>query len=164
MPRREQLAAEATGADESGLLRKASVDDVAAIARIHRLAFFNAMPQMPRLHTPEQDLAFFSEVVFPKCEIWLTQEAGTVTGFVAFRPEWVDHLYVHPEYQRRGLGSRLLQMAKRSAGFLRLWTFRCNTAARSFYERQGFAVERETDGRDNDEKQPDVLYVWRRDA
>ena len=144
--------------------RLATRDDVAALARIHRLAFFTAMLQMPVLHTPEQDLAFFSDVVLPKCEIWLTQDASTVTGFIAFRPGWVDHLYIHPEYQRRGLGSSLLQLAKKSADSLRLWTFQCNTEARRFYERQGFAVERETDGRDNDEKQPDVLYVWRRDA
>ena len=149
------------GDDAGALLRRAGADDIRAIARIHRLAFFNAMPEMAVLHTPDEDLAFFSDVVFPTCEVWLTEEAGTVTGFIAFRAGWVDHLYVHPAYQRRGLGSRLLQLAKRSSPCLRLWTFQGNTAAQTFYERRGFAVERATDGRDNQEKQPDVLYLWR---
>jgi hypothetical protein len=45
--------------------RRATLDDRPAVARIHRLAFFAAMPQMPVLHTPEEDLAFYSTTVFP---------------------------------------------------------------------------------------------------
>src|SRR5712671_6950190 len=76
--------------------RRATLDDMAAVARIHRLAFFKAMPHMPVLHTPEQDLAFYSTVVFPVAEIWLTEQTGVTTGFIAFRADWVDHLYFHP--------------------------------------------------------------------
>lgn len=45
---------------------------------------------------------------------------------------------------------------------LRLWTFQANAQAQRFYEKHGFQIERKTDGRDNEEKQPDVLYVWAR--
>jgi len=142
--------------------RRATTDDLSSIAKIHRLAFFTAMPHMPVLHTPEEDLAFHATVVFPQCEVWLTEDADTVTGFIAFRGEWVEHLYVHPAHQSRGLGSQLLAVAQASADVLRAWTFQCNTAARRFYESRGFRAERETNGDDNEERQPDVLYVWRR--
>ena len=135
---------------------------MAAVARIHRLAFFHAMPHMPVLHTAEDDFAFYSSVVFPRTEIWLAEQAGAATGFIAFRPGWIDHLYIHPEYQRSGLGSSLLAVAQASADALRLWTFQCNTCARQFYEGHGFAIEKETDGASNDEQQPDILYVWER--
>jgi ribosomal protein S18 acetylase RimI-like enzyme len=144
--------------------RRATLDDMSAVARIHRLAFFAAMPQMPVLHTPEEHSAFYSTTVFPAAEIWLTEQTGVVTGFIAFRPGWVDHLYVHPDCQGRGHGSALLALAQASAPSLRLWTFQCNLGARRFYERHGFRIEQETDGSNNEERQPDILYFWTRDG
>jgi GNAT superfamily N-acetyltransferase len=74
----------------------------------------------------------------------------------------VDHLYVLPSHQARGLGGRLLQIAKDRNPALRLWTFQRNLLARQFYEARGFAVIEMTDGSGNDEREPDVLYGWRR--
>lgn len=156
--REPQLSARSPARDTG--FRRAASDDAAALARIHRLAFFDAMPHMPVLHTPEDDVAFFSEKVFGQREIWLTEDADTVTGFIAFRPGWIDHLYVLPGHQRCGRGGILLDIAKHGGHPLRLWTFQCNAGARAFYERHGFRIERETDGAANEERQPDVLYVW----
>lgn len=142
--------------------RQATLDDIAAIARIHRASFSAAMPRLPVLHTPEEDFAFHSAVVFPNAEVSVVEREGGVVGFIAFREGWVQHLYIHPEHQGRGLGSALLAQAQQSADSLRLWTFQCNTGARRFYERHGFRMERETDGAGNEEKQPDVLYRWER--
>jgi putative acetyltransferase len=152
----------APGAIDFATPRRATMDDMAAIARIRRLAFFGAMPHMPVLHTPEEDLAFYSTDVFHKAKIWLTEQSGIITGFIAFRPDWVDHLYVHPEHQRRGFGGALLALAQASAGSLRLWAFQCNLGARRFYEKHGFHIEQETDGANNEEQQPDILYLWTR--
>jgi GNAT superfamily N-acetyltransferase len=138
------------------------MDDMAVIARIHRLAFFGAMPHMPVLHTSEEDLAFYSTVVFHKAEIWLIEQFGIITGFIAFRPGWVDHLYIHPSHQGRGFGSALLALAQASADSLRLWTFQCNSGARRFYVKHGFQIEQQTDGANNDERQPDIIYLWTR--
>ena len=117
---------------------------------------------MPVLHTPADDLVFYSSVVFPRCEIWMTEQSGVATGFIAWRDGWIDHLYIHPDHQRRGFGSLLLAVAQASADSLRLWTFQCNTGARRFYEGHGFQIEQETDGAANDERQPDILYLWKR--
>jgi putative acetyltransferase len=140
-------------------LRRGTVKDLPAVAAIHRAAFFHAMPHMPVLHTPEEDLAFYSTVVFPRDEIWLAEESGMIAGFIVLRPGWVEHLYIHPDHQSRGHGGRLLGMALRGAEkTIRLWTFKVNTGARRFYEAHGFQIERETDGSGNEEKQPDLLY------
>ncbi|MNI84182.1 putative acetyltransferase [compost metagenome] len=66
--------------------------------------------------------------------------------------------------QGRGIGSRLLDIAKANHVRLNLWTFQKNAGARFFYESQGFEVVRETDGADNEEQEPDILYSWRRCA
>ncbi len=118
------------------------------------------MPHMPVLHTPEEDLVFYTNIVFTNAEIWLIEQADTVAGFIAFRPGWIDHLYIHPDHQGRGLGSQLLVFAKSANHTLNLWTFQCNPRARHFYEKHGFRVVQMTDGMDNEERQPDVLYTW----
>jgi hypothetical protein len=43
-----------------------------------------------------------------------------------------------------------------------LWTFQRNALARRFYEKEGFVAVRETDGSGNEEREPDVLYLWKR--
>ncbi|EDY22110.1 GCN5-related N-acetyltransferase [Chthoniobacter flavus Ellin428] len=145
--------------------RRASVEDLPDVAKIYRLAFFTAMPQMPVLHSPAEDLNYFLTGVYVSSELWVLEAPGGVSvGFIAFRPGWVDHLYVVPKYQRHGLGSSLLSVAMASSATLRARTFRCNWGGRHFFEKYGFRMEGETDGRGNEEKQPDVLYVWERNA
>ena len=66
-----------------------------------------------------------------------------------------------PSLTGRGIGSALLAVAKRERPQgLRLWTFQSNTGAQRFYERHGFVEVRRTDGRDNEERAPDVLYAY----
>jgi ribosomal protein S18 acetylase RimI-like enzyme len=140
--------------------RRATLADLPAIAALHRRAFFEAMPHMPVLHTPQEDLAFYSQREFTNAKIWVCERAKAIVGFIAFRAGWIDHLYVHPAHQRQGIGSVLLSIAMATEPDLRLWTFQCNGPARQFYERHDFEVDRVTDGSGNDERQPDVLYHW----
>jgi hypothetical protein len=51
-------------------------------------------------------------------------------------------------------------LAQHSFDRLQLWTFQRNLRARGFYEARGFALVRQTDGSDNEEKEPDALYLW----
>ncbi len=52
-------------------------------------------------------------------------------------------------------------MAKeRSPEGLTLWAFQVNGAAHRFYERHGFLAAESTDGSGNEEREPDVRYVW----
>ena len=64
------------------------------------------------------------------------------------------------DFQRQGIGSRLLALAKElSRGKLQLHTFEINLGARAFYEKHGFRVIGQ--GNDNEEGFPDLLYEWR---
>ncbi|MGH7609555.1 MAG: GNAT family N-acetyltransferase [Candidatus Dormibacteria bacterium] len=100
-------------------------------------------------------------------EVWVAGGAGAVSAFMALSRDrcWVDHLYVDPRSQGRGLGSQLLALAKsRSRGQLRLWAFGRNIPARDFYERRGFRAVEFSDGSQNEEGEPDVLYLWELDT
>jgi putative acetyltransferase len=141
------------------MIRRATPADVAAVARLHREVRAACLPYLPDLHTPADILAFFRDRVFPTCEVWV---AGTDTldGFCAFRPGWVDHLYIRPERHRLGLGTALLGRAMAVNTRLLLWTFQRNTSAIAFYSARGFRLLRETDGSRNEERAPDALLEW----
>jgi len=133
-----------------------------ALARLHRRTVEVSLPFVPRLHTPEEDAWWFAERLYPANQVWLTEGAEGPEGYIAFRPDFIEHLFIRPESQGAQLGVVLLEKAKADTIELSLWTFQQNLRARRFYERHGFAVVKETDGRDNEEKLPDVLYRWRR--
>jgi GNAT superfamily N-acetyltransferase len=96
--------------------------------------------------------------------MWGAFGAGIMTGFIAFREGWIDQLYVLPGAQGQGIGTALVKVAQDACDQLQLWTFQRNANARRFYEARGFALVRETDGSRNEEKEPDALYLWRRDG
>jgi putative acetyltransferase len=147
------------------VLRLATLEDANELAGILRAAMRGAMPWLPDLHTPEDDRRFLRESVLPNEEVWVLQGDGPIVGFAALGSregvDFLQHIYVAPEHQSRGLGTELINRAKerRPAGF-RLWVFQKNEGARRFYERHGCRLVELTDGSGNEEKEPDALYEW----
>jgi GNAT superfamily N-acetyltransferase len=117
---------------------------------------------LPPLHTNEEHRRFMTELVPVDHEMWVAEEDGRVVGLAAVGAETLGHLYVHPDYQSRGIGSQLLEKTKalRPGGFT-LWTFPQNERACRFYERHGLDVSARGDGSGNEEGMPDVQYEWR---
>ncbi len=141
------------------MIRRAAPGEADAIARLFREVRGACLPYLPVLHTPEEDRWFFRERVFPACEVWVAGDASP-DGFCAFRPGWVDHLYVRPARQGQGVGSALLAQAMRTHSALSLFVFQRNHAAIRFYEARGFRPVTRTDGERNEEGEPDALYAW----
>jgi GNAT superfamily N-acetyltransferase len=107
--------------------------------------------------------AWFANEMLASHEVWVIETGPPLGGFLALSldRDWVEHLYVRPQAQGRGLGGSLLDLAKsRSSGSLSLWAFQRNRAARTFYERRGFRPVHFGDGRTNQEGEPDVRYLW----
>ncbi len=142
------------------MITPANAAQIPELARVFREAFRATYPHFPELHTAEEDVAFFRDVIFAKHQVHVAQN-GMITGFIAFDRDWVHHLYLLPAAQGYGTGRALLALAQRESTYLQLWTFQENTRARVFYHKHGFREIRETDGAENEEKQPDVLLEWR---
>jgi len=144
--------------------RRAGPSDAEAIATIHLAAREKAMPWLPVIHTSQEVLYFFKNIVLAQEQVYVALTADQVAGFIAINDDWVNHLYVHPEFWRGGVGSKLLSIAKDASPTLQLWTFQQNTMARSFYGRHEFIDVEETNGSGNEEKTPDVRMAWSRDT
>jgi len=142
------------------VIRRGIPDDAPAVVRVFRESRAEAMPWLPVLHTPEEDLAWFRAALAG--EAYVFEQAGRIVGFAVLREDELDALYVLPEAQSRGVGSALFHSAReaRPGGFS-WWVFRDNVRARRFYEFLGGRFLYETDGRDNEEQTPDARYEWR---
>mgnify|MGYP001823311235 CR=1 FL=1 len=71
----------------------------------------------------------------------------------------LDQLYVHVDYQGMGVGTRLLNLAKRlSPGRLQCYTFAVNMPAQQFYEKHGFVIIAR--GVEPKSGMADIRYEW----
>jgi GNAT superfamily N-acetyltransferase len=143
------------------VIRRADAQSAEAIARLLRLVLRTSLPFLPQLHAPDEDLWFVRNVMLVQCEVWVA-EIDDIDGLIAFRDGWIDYLYVRPERQRRGIGKALLGQAMKTDSPLCLWTFQKNVAAIRFCLAQGFCEIERTDGRRNEEREPDILMEWER--
>jgi GNAT superfamily N-acetyltransferase len=116
-----------------------------------------AMPWLPVLHSPDEDLVFFASEVATSAGWVAQQETGAVGGFALARDGWLNHMYVEPGCHGLGAGTALLSAACLAFPLsLQLWVFERNERARSFYCRHGFVEVELTDGSHNEEGVPDV--------
>ncbi|MFD9069574.1 GNAT family N-acetyltransferase [Streptomyces lasiicapitis] len=142
-------------------LRAATDADAAAVAEVYLRAYDAALPTVRRAHTDAEVRDFFRYVVVGRGGTWVAEAAGVAVGMMVLEGEELSQLYLAPEWRGRGVGDRFVALAKeRSPSGLSLWTFQVNAPAHRFYERHGFAAAERTDG-DNEEREPDVRYVWR---
>ena len=146
-------------------IRRGGAQDARAAADLYlraREAAQRAGSIAAGVHDDDDVRGYFASHIVADCEMWVAEDDGALAGILVLDGEFVDQLYVEPSLTGRGIGSALLAVAKRERPQgLRLWTFQTNTGARRFYERHGFVEVRQTDGRDNEERAPDVLCQYR---
>jgi GNAT superfamily N-acetyltransferase len=142
--------------------RLAAADDARAVAEVFSPSF-RLLTFLPMLHTVEEDRHFIANVILRESLVTVAESEGVIVSFLAREEEEICLLHTHPDFIGAGAGSLLLEAAKRSGvAALELWCFHANIRARRFYEERGFHAVRFTDGRDNEEKMPDVRYRWER--
>ena len=145
------------------MLRAAVLEDKDAVATVllrSRQAF---LPYATTSHEPHQVLDWVTQHLIPAGRVTVAVEDEKVVAVLAVSENectaWVDQLYVLPGHENQGHGTRLLQLAHQSLKRpIRLFTFQQNVGARRFYERHGYKVVALSDGANNEEKCPDVLY------
>ncbi len=129
---------------------------------VRRTALWRVLPHLPDLHSPEEDEAYWQTHLLTEYTLLGAFAEDKLVGVIAYGKGWIEQLYVLPDHQGAGTGTRLLSSAMNDMDYVRLWTFQQNHRARTFYELHGFRSIEATDGSGNEEGEPDILYHWRR--
>lgn len=143
----------------------ADANDVASVYLGSRKAF---LPFAPLAHADDDVRAWIAHALIPGGGVSVAVDHGLnegVVGLMAISSQdgagWIDQLYLLPSVVGHGIGTRFLELAKESLGSpIRLYTFQENAGARRFYERNGFRPIAFSNGANNEEHCPDVLYQW----
>ena len=146
---------------DSPTLRRAKPADAERIASLWLRSRRVSIPNIPPpVHSDDDVRSWFATVVLRHRESWVVEEPVGITAVLVLEPGSIDQLYVDPDHIGRGLGTRLVDLAKElNPDGVDLWTFQSNVGARRFYERHGFTAVAATNG-DNEEGAPDVRYHW----
>lgn len=68
------------------------------------------------------------------------KDTGEVIAFIAFVEDYLAALFVAPAHQKKGVGSRLLALAKKMRDTLELSVYAENERAVAFYRKNGFRM------------------------
>jgi ribosomal protein S18 acetylase RimI-like enzyme len=147
----------------SFLIRDYRSEDFDAVTILWRVSREKSLPDFQRAkgYFFYEDQEYFRDHILTQNQMFVVEAAGRPVAFMAMRDNFIDHLYVHPDHQQRGIGKALLDLArKRSPEHVWLYTLQINTGARAFYEKNGFVAEK-FGMSPPPENEPDVEYHWR---
>ena len=111
-------------------------------------------------HSWQDQLSYLAHLV-AQYNVFLAIDQGEekVVGLMVVGGSELDQLYVHVDYQGRGIGTELLNLAKElSPGKLQLFTFAVNGSAQAFYEKHGFKIIKR--GVEKESGMADIRYEW----
>ncbi|HEX9838179.1 MAG TPA: GNAT family N-acetyltransferase [Anaerolineales bacterium] len=145
-------------------IREYRPDDFDALTILWRISREKSLPEFQREkgHFFYEDQNYFQNHILKNNQVWVVESGQQRVAFMAINKDFIDQLYIRPDYQRRGIGRALLDFARRlSPDHLWLYTLQINVGARAFYEKNRFVAEKFGIS-PPPENEPDVEYHWRR--
>jgi len=72
------------------------------------------------------------------------EESAAIKGFIVIckQSNYVEELFVSPQYQGHDIGSKLLEEMKKGKDFLEITVYQLNTGAIIFYTKEGFEIKK----------------------
>jgi GNAT superfamily N-acetyltransferase len=143
--------------------RPEMIADAADIADILISVRTEYMPYAPLVHSEADVHRWVAALLIPRGGVTVAIHQSQIVGVASVSrvdgESWIDHMAVLPAHTGMGIGAKLLaHICATLTRPILLHTFQANSGARRFYERFGFALISSTDGAENEERCPDVLY------
>jgi ribosomal protein S18 acetylase RimI-like enzyme len=139
-------------------------EDFDAVTILWRISREKSLPEFQHAkgHFFYEDQDYFREHILKENKVFVVESDQRPIAFMAIKDEFIDQLYVHPDYQNQGVGKTLLDYARKlSPEHVWLYTLQINLNARVFYEKNGFIAEKYGIS-PPPESEPDVEYHWRK--
>jgi ribosomal protein S18 acetylase RimI-like enzyme len=144
-------------------IRRAAVDDAPKLAKVHvdswQVAYRGLVPDshLQKFTYQRREEAFRRSLAANQEETYLLEDGHQPVAILTIGPGRDSDLdisltgelwgiYIAPDYWRRGIGRKLVQEAERmlqARGYreVALWVLEGNSAARRFYEAEGFSLD-----------------------
>lgn len=142
------------------MLRHARPDEVPQLADIWLRASLRAHDFIPADFWESRRDAMATRHLLAADELLVLEVEGRLIGFAALNGETLEALFVDPEVQSYGHGSRLMAEAMARHQRLTLCVYSRNVRAVSFYRRLGFQIAGERTEPLTGEAE--TLMVWQR--
>ena len=81
--------------------------------------------------------------MLPQAEVYVYEDNKIIQGFVGVRDEYIEGIFVSDKMKSHGIGKALLDYIKGKKARLQLNVYQKNVRAMSFYQREGFTIQRE---------------------
>lgn len=122
--------------------------DVETIANLRAIVLRNDLTRLGRFDEEKVRQRFRN--AFDPVHTWIIEVDSSLVGCIAFKPTLdgylLEHFYIHPNYQGKGVGSQVLKNMleqKHVKGKRVTLNVLQGSSARRLYERFGFKVESE---------------------
>ena len=83
------------------------------------------------------------EIYIPNSETYIFIENGIIKGFFSLHGDTLAAMFVSPEFQRNGIGRKMMEKAKTLRHGLELAVYKENPKGIEFYEKCGFRIIRD---------------------
>ena len=124
------------------MIRKYNTADLEEVIAVWLSSSIEAHPFIDektwKLHTAD-----LRNQYLPNADSWVWEEGGKIVGFISLIGDYVGGLFVLPEWQGKGIGTRFIRLAKSERGRLTVGVYDKNEKAKEFYLRCGFIYESE---------------------
>lgn len=122
------------------MIRPYTPDDVEEVLRVFRASCYPSHAFLPAGFN-ERAGEEMRKGGLVRGDVRVVDEEG-IRAFIVLVRDYVEALFVDPEYQSCGYGKALLDDAKAPRALLRLGVFAENARAIGFYQREGFYAEK----------------------
>lgn len=124
-------------------IRKADIEDFNILSEIWLEASLIAHHFIPETYWKAHKLKM-QHVYLPMSEVYLAEHNQQICGFIALLDNQIAAIFVSPQHQEKGIGTRLIQYAQAIRTELKLNVYQENPKSVQFYKSLGFEILEES--------------------
>ena len=98
--------------------------------------------------------------ILPNAEIYVYVENEKIVGFIGLNDNYIEGIFIDSKYQYKGIGTALLNKAKKLKDELTLSAYKKNTKAIQFYLKNEFKIVEKNIDQENDEVE--YIMLWKK--